>query len=95
MCKYYTRKKIIGLIAEDVSKCTTTEDVFKLKEELLADEELDIEDIILGCLAGALLNKNEAKHYKKLYDSYRSKVPVISRWFNNTFYKQEKFLSQN
>lgn len=87
MYKDYTRKKIIELIAQDTSNCATVTDVVKLKEELLADKELSIEDIVLGCLTGALLNRNEAKRYKELRDRYRSEVSVIPLWFDNTFYE--------
>ena len=87
MYKDYTKKKIIELIAEDASRCATVTDVVKLKEELLADKELSIDDIVLGCLTGALLNRNEAKRYEKLCDSYRSEVSVIPLWFDDTFFK--------
>ena len=87
MYKDYTKKKIIELIAEDASRCATVTEVVKLKEELLADKELSVDDIVLGCLTGVLLNRNEAKRYKKLCDGYRSEVSVIPLWFDDTFFK--------
>ena len=67
MSKYtnYTRNERLKAIATDAAACETALDVIKLKDELLGDDSLSIEEIVTACLTGAIINKNMLKAYKR------------------------------
>lgn len=85
MNKYtsYTHKKLLEAIAEDVAACDTAQDIIKLRNELLNDPDLSVEDIITACLIGAVMNKSTLEACER-----RNRVTAnMMPWHTSTFFK--------
>ena len=85
MSKYtnYTRNERLEAIARDAAACETALDVIKLKDKLLEDDSLSVEEIVTACLTGAVINKNMLKVYKRRERAATDKTS----WYTTTFFK--------
>ena len=85
MSKYtsYAHKKHLEAIVEDVAACDSAQDIIKLKDELLEDDSLSVEDIIAACLIGAVMNKSALEACER-----RNRVTAnMMPWYTSTFFK--------
>lgn len=85
MGKYtnYTRNERLEAMARDAAACETALDVIKLKDELLEDDSLSVEEIVTACLTGAVINKNMLKVYKRRNRAAADKTS----WYTTAFFK--------
>lgn len=65
MYKGYTQKKILELLTEDVAKCKNEEEAIKLRDEIISDSNIPLEDALLACIMGAVRNKRWLDMYRK------------------------------
>lgn len=85
MSKYasYTHKKLLEAIAEDAAACETAQDIIKLRDELLDDPDLSVEEIVSACLVAAVMNKNALEACER-----RNRVTAnMMLWYTSTFFK--------
>lgn len=61
----YTHRKLLEAIVEDVTACETAQDIIKLRNELLNDPDLSVEEIVSACLIGAVMNKSAQRRVKE------------------------------
>lgn len=85
MSKYasYAHKKLLKTIADDAAACETAQDIIKLRDELLDDPDLSVEDIVTACLVGAVMNKKAWERSER-----RNRVTAnMMPWYTSTFFK--------
>ena len=79
----YTHKKLLEAIVEDAAACETAQDIIKLRDELLNDPDLSVEEIVPACLVAVVVNKNALEMYKR-----RSRVTANTMpWYKSIFFK--------
>ena len=79
----YTHKKLLEAIVEDVAACETAQDIIKLKDELLDDPDLSVEEIVSACLIGAVMNKSALEACERRNHVTANMMP----WYTSTFFK--------
>lgn len=79
----YTHKKLLKAIVEDVAACETAQDIIKLRDELLDDPDLSVEEIVSACLIAAAVNKSALKACER-----RNRVTANTMsWYKSIFFK--------
>ena len=79
----YTHKKLLEAIVEDVAACETAQDIIKLRDELLSDPDLSVEEIVSACLVAAVINKNALEACEKRNRDTTNTMP----WYKSIFFK--------
>lgn len=79
----YTHKKLLEAIAEDAAACETAQDIIRLRDELLNDPDLSVEEIVSACLIGAVMNKSALEMYKRRSRDTANTMP----WYKSIFFK--------
>ena len=79
----YTHKKLLEAIVEDVAACETAQDIIKLRDELLGDPDLSVEEIVSACLVAAVINKNALEACEKRNRDTANTMP----WYKSIFFK--------
>ena len=79
----YTHKKLLEAIVEDAAACETAQDIIKLRDELLGDPDLSVEEIVSACLVAAVINKNALETRKRRNRATANMMP----WYTSIFFK--------
>lgn len=79
----YTHKKLLEAIVEDAAACETAQDIIKLRDELLGDPDLSVEEIVSACLVAAVVNKNALKACERRNRATANTMP----WYKSIFFK--------
>lgn len=79
----YTHKRLLEAIIEDVAACETAQDIIKLRNELLGDPDLSVEEIVSACLVAAVINKNALEACERRNRDTTNSMP----WYKSIFFK--------